>query len=157
MTGGRFGTAFRGGFRTRPYAGWRVVGGALAGGSGPDLAPAHGHGVYEVEQLSGGDGLRRAVLLAAVLAHEDGGEGAVFYPEPAPGGGGSFGGVLEKGLGQKVAVLGGGFVAFQQPDLADVGLVPGGGGEDEEAAVAGRGLRQDCPLARSEVCWAALA
>ena len=139
-------------------AGWRaVVGGTLAGGSGPDLASAHGHGVYEVEQPSGDDGLHRTVLLAAVFAHEDGGEGAVFNPEPAPCGGGSFGAVLEKGFRQEVAVFGGGFVAFQQPDLADVGLVPGGRGEDEEEAVAGGRLRQDCSRTRSEVCWAALA
>jgi hypothetical protein len=41
---------------------------ALVGGPGPHFAPAHGHGVYEVEELFGGDGLRRAELLAAVPA-----------------------------------------------------------------------------------------
>lgn len=46
---------------------------------------------------------------------------------------------------------------LQQLALADMDLVPGGGGEDEEVAVAGRGLRQDCSPARSVVCWAALA
>ena len=97
------------------------------------------------------------MLFAAVFAHEDGDEGAVLYPEPAPRGGGLLGAVLEKVLQQEVAVFGGGFPVFQQPSLAGVGLVPGGGGEDEEAAVARWALRQDCSRARSLVCWAALA
>ena len=98
---------------------------ALAGGPGPYFAPAHGHGVDEVEELIGGDGLRRAELLAAVPADEDGGEGAVLYPEPASRGGGSLGAVLEEGFRQEVAVLAAGFPAFEVVDLAGVGFVVG--------------------------------
>ena len=153
-----------GGFGTRPYGGW--IGAeaaccglvALAGGSGPRLAPAHGHSVYEVEELFGGDGLRRAELLAAVPADEDGGEGAVLYPEPASRGGGFVRAVLEEGFGQEVAVLAAGLPAFEEVELAGVGLVIGRGGEDEEAAgVRGGVPAQGCPRARSSVCWAAVA
>jgi hypothetical protein len=98
---------------------------ALAGVSGPDLTPAHEHGVYEVEKLFGEDGLRRAELLAAVLAYQHGGKGAIFYLEPASRGGGLLGAVFEKRLCQEVAVFGGGPVAFEQVALAGVGLVVG--------------------------------
>jgi hypothetical protein len=131
---------------------------ALAGGSGPRLAPAHGHGVYEVEELFSGDGLRRAELLSAIPADEDGGEGAVLYPEPAPRGGGFVRAVLEEGFRQEVAVLAAGLPAFEEVELAGVGLVVGRGGEDEEAAgVRGAVSAQDCSLMRSSVCWAAVA
>src|SRR5215210_3781390 len=119
--------------------------------------PAHGHGVYEVEQFLGGDGLRRAVLLAAVFANEDGGEGAVHYPEPVSRGGGAFGAALEEGFHQEVAVFGFGPVILQQVALAGMGFVPGGGGEDDEVAWAGRVSLQGYSRARSAVCWAAFA
>jgi hypothetical protein len=135
-----------------------VAGCGVSGGLGPHLALAHGHGVYEVEELFGGDGLRRAELLAAVPADEDGGEGAVLYPEPASRGGGSIGAVLEEGFGQEVAVLAAGLPAFEELELAGVGLVAGRGGEDEEAAGVRGGVSvQDCCRARSSVCWAAAA
>ena len=103
---------------------------ALAGGPGPCLAPAHGHGVYEVEELFGGDGLCRAELLAAVPADEDGGEGAVFHPEPASCGGGFIRAVLEEGFDHEVAVLAAGPPAFEEVELTGVGFVAGRGGED---------------------------
>ena len=84
----------------------------LAGVSGPGLTPAHGHGVDEVEQFFGKNGLHRAELLAAVFADENGGEGAVVYFELASSGGGLLGAVFEKRLCQEVAVLGRGPVAF---------------------------------------------
>ena len=131
---------------------------ALAGSPGPYFALAHGHGVYEVEELFGGDGLRRAELLAAVPADEDDGEGAVLYPKPASRGGGFIGAVLEEGFSQEVAVLAAGLPAFEEPKLAGVGLVAGRGGEDEEAAGVHGGVSvQDCCRARSSVCWAAAA
>ena len=104
---------------------------ALAGGSGPRLALAHGHGVYEVEELFGGDGFRRAKLLAAVPTDEDGGEGAVLYPEPASRGGRFVRAVLEEGFRQEVAVLAAGLPAFEEVELAGVGFVVRRGGEDE--------------------------
>lgn len=123
--GGRTHGLARAGLRSAPTRGWRSSAGtkkrsdgarygspALAGIPGLDLAPAHGHGVDEVEQCFGKDGLGRAELLAAVLADEDGGEGAELYPETAPRGGGPFGAVLEEGFGQEVAVCGGGPVAL---------------------------------------------
>ena len=131
---------------------------ALAGGSGPRFAPAHGHGVYEVEEPLGRDGLRRPELLAAVPADEDGSECAVLYPEPASRGGGFVRAVLEEGFRQEVAVLAAGLPAFEEVELPGVGLVVGGGGEDEEAAgVRGADPAQDCSLIRSSVCWAAVA
>ncbi len=131
---------------------------ALAGGSGPYLAPAHEHGVYEVEEPLGGDGLRRAELLAAVPADEYSGEGAVLYPEPASRGGGFVRAVLEEGFRLEVAVLAAGLPAFEELELAGVGLVAGRGGEDEEAAgVRGGVPAQDCSLMRLSVCWAAVA
>ena len=131
---------------------------ALAGGSGSYLAPAHGHGVYEVEELFGGDGLRRAELLAAIPADEDGGEGAVLYPEPASCGTGFIRAVLKEGFGQEAAVLVAGLPAFEELELAGVGLVAGRGGEDEEAAGVRGGISvQDCCRARSSDCWAAAA
>jgi hypothetical protein len=48
-------------------------------------------------------------------------------------------------------------MAFQQVALVVVGLMVGRGGEDEEAAVRGGVSLQDCSLARSAVCWAAVA
>jgi len=131
---------------------------ALAGGSAPRLAPAHGHGVYEVEEPFGGDGFRRAELLASVPADEDGGEGAVLYPEPASRGGGFVRAVLEEGFRQEVAVLAAGLPAFEEVELAGVGFVVRRGGEDEEAAGVRGGISaQDYPRARSSVCWAAVA
>lgn len=87
----------------RGRGGFRV--GGVGGGRGIHFASAHGHGVYEAEELFGGDGLRRAELLAAIPADEEGGEGAVLYPEPASGGGGFIGAVLEEGFRQEIAVL----------------------------------------------------
>ena len=131
---------------------------ALAGGPGPYLAPAHGHGVYEVEELFGGDRLCRAELLAAVPADENGGEGVVFHAESAPCGGGFIRAVLEEGFDHEVAVLAAGLPAFEELPLAGVGLVGGRGGEDEEAAGVRGGVSvQDCCRARSSVCWAAAA
>ena len=132
---------------------------ALAGGGNPHFALAHGHGVYEVEERFSGDGLRRAELLAAVLADEYGDESAVLYPEPAFRGGGSIGAVLEEGFGQEVAVLAARLPAFEELELAGVGLVAGRGGEDEEeAAGVRRGVSvQGCCRANSSVCWAAAA
>ena len=130
----------------------------LAGGPGPHFAQAHGHGVYEVEKLFGWDGLRRAELLAAVPADQDGGEGAVLHSEPASRGGGSIGAVLEEGFGQEVAVLAAGLPAFEELELTGVGLAVRRGGEDEEAAGFRGGVSvQDCCRARSSVCWAAAA
>ena len=132
--------------------------GGISGGPGPHFALAHGHGVYEVEELFGEDGLRRAELLAAVPADEDGGEGAVLYPEPASRGGGPTGAVLEEGFGQELAVLAAGLPAFEELQLAGVGLAVRRGGEDEEAAGVRGGVSvQDCCRARSSVCWAAAA
>ena len=140
----------------RGRGGFRV--GGVGGGRGIHFALAHGHGVYEAEELFGGDGLRRAELLAAVPADEDGGEGAVLYPEPASGGGGFIDAVLEEGFRQEVAVLAAGLPASEEVELAGVGLVVCGGGEDEEAArVWGAVSAQDCSLARSSVLWAAAA
>ena len=106
----------------------------VGGGRGTHFASAHGHGVYEVEELFGGDGLRRAELLAAVPADEDGGEGVLLYPEPASRGGGLIGAVPEEGFRQEIAVLASGLPAFEEVELAGVGFVVRGGGEDEEAA-----------------------
>lgn len=130
---------------------------ALAGTPGPHLAPAHGHGVYKLEEFFGGDGLRGAELLAAILADEDDGEGAPLYAEPASRGRESPGVVLQKRLGQEIPLPEGGLPTFEEAELAGVGLVVGRGGEDEEAAVGGRGVLQDCSRARSSVCWAAAA
>ena len=139
------------------HAGETRVPGLAGVVSGLDLVPAHGHGIYEVEQLSREDGLRRAELLAAVFADENGAKGAVFYVEAPPRGGGLFRAVLEEGLYQEVSVLGGGFVVFEQVALAGVVFVVRRRGEDEKAAVRRRVFFQDCSLTRSAVCWAALA
>ncbi len=124
------------------------------------LAPAHGHGVYAVEEVSWPDGFGGAELLAAVLAGEHNGERLPFYTEPASCGVRGRG-VSEEVYREQVPVLEGRFVVLQEAALADVWLVGGGWGEDQEEAVlaaVGREVRgQDCSRARSAVSCAALA
>jgi hypothetical protein len=125
-----------------------------------DLAPAHGHGVYAVEEVSGSDWLRGAELLAAVFADEDHGEGSGLDAELLFCG--VCGGVaLVVDRGDQVPVLEGGLLVLQEIALADVSFVLIGRGEDQEQpvlAAVGRGAGfQDCSLASSAVSCVALA
>ncbi len=126
----------------------------------PYLAPAHGHGVYAVEEVSWSDGFGGAELLAAILADEHDGERLPLYTELPPRGVSSRGVPQEVQL-EQVAVLEGCFLVLEEVALVGVRLVGGGGGEDqEEAALAavGREVRgQDCSRARSAVSCVALA
>jgi hypothetical protein len=59
------------------------------------LAPAHGHGIYAVEEVSRTEGLGGAELLAAVFADEHDGEGPPADPE-LPSGDLPSGAILER-------------------------------------------------------------
>lgn len=98
------------------------------------LAPAHGHRVYEVEEVPGPDGLPRAELLGAVLADQDGGERAVLDAVAVSRAQGLSRVVLEKDGGQEIPVPKTSLVAFEQVALA--GIRPGfrRRGEEEEPA-----------------------
>ena len=126
----------------------------------PYLAPAHGHGVYAVEEVSWSDGFGGAELLAAILADEHDGERLPLYTELPPRGAPGRGVPQEVQL-EQVAVLEGCFLVLEEVALVGVRLVGGGRGEDqEEAALAavGREVRgQDCSRARSAVSCVALA
>lgn len=126
----------------------------------PYLAPAHGHGVYAVEEVSWSDGFGGAELLAAILADEHDGERITLYTEPTSRGILGWGAPQEVQL-EQVPVLEGRFVVLEEVALVGVRLVGGGGGEDqEEAALAAVGSEvrgQDCSRARSAVSWVALA
>ena len=124
------------------------------------LAPAHGHGVYAVEEVSWSDGFGGAELLATVLANQHDGERITIYTE-LPSRGIPGRGVPQEVQREQVAVLEGCFLVLEEVALVGVRLVGGGGGEDqEEAALAavGREVRgQDCSRARSAVSCVALA
>lgn len=125
-----------------------------------DLAPAHRHGVYAVEEVLRTDGLRGPELLAAVFADEDYGKCFGGDAESLSWGV-CVGRFVEEGRGDEVPVLELGLPALQEVALAEVSFVRIGWGEDQEQAVLAAvwceaGV-QDCSRARLAVSCVALA